>query len=187
MRRMFVLHQNSGGIGNLGNPSPLPSRFPSILSVLGKSLGHGGWISQYLPRFGGTRIQSLIWCKITDLVEAYFPSFYTLPLCTLVLGGIWTRELLILWPPDHYLACLTSPTHLIQFIQHFVSSMKLCSNSAEAVSLIWFMRLKCRFPAIYGPRCGILNRGFLLTRMRAESTSSDESSGVKTLRPDVDS
>ena len=35
---------------------PRPSRFPS---GLGKSLGRRGWISQYLPRLGGARIQSL--------------------------------------------------------------------------------------------------------------------------------
>ena len=38
---MSVLHQNSGVIGN---PSPLPLRFPSTsrnLLGLGKSLGHG--------------------------------------------------------------------------------------------------------------------------------------------------
>ena len=37
----------------LGNPSPPPSTFPSTLE---KSLGRRGWISQYLPRFGGARI-----------------------------------------------------------------------------------------------------------------------------------
>ena len=34
---------------------PRLSRFPSGLR---KSLGRRGWISQYLPRFGGARIQS---------------------------------------------------------------------------------------------------------------------------------
>ena len=36
---------------------PRPSRFPSgnILGV-GKSLKHWGWISQYLPHFGGAQI-----------------------------------------------------------------------------------------------------------------------------------
>ena len=38
---MSVLHQNSG---------------VSKVSGLGKSLGHQGWISQYLPRLGGARI-----------------------------------------------------------------------------------------------------------------------------------
>ena len=38
---------------------PRPSRFPSgNLSGLRKSLRRRGWISQYLPRFGGARIQS---------------------------------------------------------------------------------------------------------------------------------
>ena len=45
----------------LGNPSPTPERFPETLKI---SLGSqeivgdgGGWISQYLPRFAGSRIQ----------------------------------------------------------------------------------------------------------------------------------
>ena len=67
MRRMSVLHQNSGGIGK-SIPSALkislePRDFPRAspsgnLSGLGKSLGRRGWISQYLPRFGRARIQS---------------------------------------------------------------------------------------------------------------------------------
>ena len=66
MRRMSVLHQNSGGIGK-SIPSALeisldPRDFPRAspsgnLSGLGKSLGRRGWISQYLPRFGGAWIQ----------------------------------------------------------------------------------------------------------------------------------
>ena len=64
MRRMSVLHQNSGGIGK-SIPSALeisldPRDFPRAspsgnLSGLGKSLGRRGWISQYLPSFGGVR------------------------------------------------------------------------------------------------------------------------------------
>ena len=47
------------------NPSLDPRDFPRAspsgnLSGLGKSLGRGGWISQYLPRFGGARIQCLL-------------------------------------------------------------------------------------------------------------------------------
>ena len=41
----------------LGNPSPPSSRFPTILEI---SLGRRGWISQYLPHFGGARIQSIL-------------------------------------------------------------------------------------------------------------------------------
>ena len=38
------------------------------LSGLGKSLGHLGWISQYLTRFDGARIQcSMIFTKILSL------------------------------------------------------------------------------------------------------------------------
>ena len=65
--RMSVLHQDSGGIGK-SIPSALeisldPRDFPRAspsgnLSGLGKSLGRRGWISQYLPRLGGARIQS---------------------------------------------------------------------------------------------------------------------------------
>ena len=67
MRRMSVLHQNSGGIG-ISIPSALeisldPRDFPRAspsgnLSGLRKYLGRRGWISQYLSRFGGARIQS---------------------------------------------------------------------------------------------------------------------------------
>ena len=62
MNRMAILHKNSGV---LGDQPPLPSRFPSTLEIslrlrLGKSLGHRGWISQYLPCFDGARIHSLI-------------------------------------------------------------------------------------------------------------------------------
>ena len=66
MRRMSVLHQNSGGIGK-SIPSALkisldPRDFPRAspsgnLSGLGKSLGRRGWISQFLPRLGGARTQ----------------------------------------------------------------------------------------------------------------------------------
>ena len=45
----------------LENPSPPSSRFPS---TLGKSLGRRGWISQYLPSFGGTRIH----CENEDVI-----------------------------------------------------------------------------------------------------------------------
>ena len=64
--RLSVLHQNSGGIGK-SIPSALqisldPRDFPRAspsgnLSGLGKSFGRRGWISQYLPRLGGARIQ----------------------------------------------------------------------------------------------------------------------------------
>ena len=38
------------------DPRDLPRATPSgNLSGLGKSLGRQGWISQYLPRFGGAR------------------------------------------------------------------------------------------------------------------------------------
>ena len=43
------------------------------LSGLGKFLGHGGWISQYLPRFDGAWIQcvkfeaNILICNIIDL------------------------------------------------------------------------------------------------------------------------
>ena len=66
--RLSVLHQNSGGIGK-SIPSALqisldPRDFPRAspsgnLSGLGKSFGRRGWISQYLPRLGGARIQSI--------------------------------------------------------------------------------------------------------------------------------
>ena len=40
----------------LGNPSPTPERFPEgNLEGRGKSRGRRGWISQYLPSFGGVR------------------------------------------------------------------------------------------------------------------------------------
>ena len=65
--RMSVLHQNSGVIGK-SIPSALeisldPQDFPRAspsgnLSGLGKSLGHQGWISQYLPCLDGGRTQS---------------------------------------------------------------------------------------------------------------------------------
>ena len=68
MKRMSVLHQNSGSIGK-SIPSALeisldsqdfPQASPSRnLLGLGKSIGRRVWISQYLPRFGGARIQSL--------------------------------------------------------------------------------------------------------------------------------
>ena len=44
------------------DPRDFPRASPSgNLSGLGKSLGRRGWISQYLPRFGGARIQSTTW------------------------------------------------------------------------------------------------------------------------------
>ena len=52
MRRMSILHQNPGGIGK-----SIPDA-REISRGFGKSLGRRGWISQYLPRFGGARIQS---------------------------------------------------------------------------------------------------------------------------------
>ena len=45
MNRMAVIHQK------------LESALEMSLSGLGKSLGHRGWISQYLPRFDGAWIQ----------------------------------------------------------------------------------------------------------------------------------
>ena len=61
-----MLHQDEGGIGK-SIPSALqisldPRDFPRAspsgnLSGLGKSFGRRGWISQYLPRLGGARIQ----------------------------------------------------------------------------------------------------------------------------------
>ena len=81
MRRMSVLHQNSGGIGK-SIPSALeisldPRDFPRAspsgnLSGLGKSLGRRGWISQYLPRFGGAGIHSWLqqwWTNLTPAVD----------------------------------------------------------------------------------------------------------------------
>ena len=40
---------------------------------LKKSLGHQGWISQYLPRFGGARIQSLVSSGQVFLLEDFHP------------------------------------------------------------------------------------------------------------------
>ena len=87
MRRMSVLHQNSGGIGK-SIPSALkisldPRDFPRAspsgnLSGLGKSLGRRGWISQYLPRFDGARIQSCILLYIW-LDSFLAPLIITLP------------------------------------------------------------------------------------------------------------
>ena len=67
-----VLHQDEGGIGK-SIPSALqisldPRDFPwaspsGNLSGLGKSFGRQGWISQYLPRLSGARIQSLQCCS----------------------------------------------------------------------------------------------------------------------------
>ena len=60
MNRMAVVHQNSGVIGKSTpllislDPQDIPRAAPS---GLGKSLGHRGWISQYLPRFDGAWIQ----------------------------------------------------------------------------------------------------------------------------------
>ena len=39
----------------MGNQSLLPWRFPSTVNPF----RHQGWISQYLPRFGGARVQHL--------------------------------------------------------------------------------------------------------------------------------
>ena len=48
-----------GDFAPLG-PRDFPRALPSgNLSGLGKSLGRRGWIFQYLPRFGGARIQHL--------------------------------------------------------------------------------------------------------------------------------
>ena len=47
VERMFILHQNSGGIGK---------SIPSILDISSTLLGCRGWISQYLLCFGGARI-----------------------------------------------------------------------------------------------------------------------------------
>ena len=53
-----VHHPNEGGIGK---STPLPSRFPSTIEMsLGKSRGHRGWISQYLPRLDGARIKGIV-------------------------------------------------------------------------------------------------------------------------------
>ena len=55
MNRMAVLHQNSGDIDK-STPFSLQISL-GLPSGLGKSLGHRGWISQYLPRFDGAWIQ----------------------------------------------------------------------------------------------------------------------------------
>ena len=85
MRRMSVLHQNSGGIGK-SIPSALeisldPRDFPRAspsgnLSGLGKSLGRRGWISQYLPRLGGARIQYIYVAQILSSMAANRPLSY---------------------------------------------------------------------------------------------------------------
>ena len=63
---MFLLHQNSGGIGKSIpstfeislHPRDFPLALPSgNLLDLKKSVGRRAWISQYLLRFGGARIQ----------------------------------------------------------------------------------------------------------------------------------
>ena len=59
-QNVSVLHQNEGGIGKSipkaqeisGDPRAKPE---GILEGQGKSRGKRGWISQYLPRFGGIR------------------------------------------------------------------------------------------------------------------------------------
>ena len=71
MRRMSVLHQNSGGIGK-SIPSTLQiSLDRQDFSGLEKSLGRRGSISQYLPRFGGARIQSNL---LTQLIATFLQN-----------------------------------------------------------------------------------------------------------------
>ena len=41
-----------------------PQDFPSSLRI---SLGHRGWLSQYLPRFDGARIQ---YDRVSDVLES---------------------------------------------------------------------------------------------------------------------
>ena len=87
----------SGGIGksvpsalNISlDPRDLPVASPSgNLSGPGKSLGCRGWISQYLPRLGGARIQPKnIYSTIFYISGATMPTSYPLrhfclcPLC----------------------------------------------------------------------------------------------------------
>ena len=56
--RAGILHPSALEI-SLGLRPREISRVSGNLPGLGKSLGRQGWISQYLPRFGGARIQSL--------------------------------------------------------------------------------------------------------------------------------
>ena len=54
-RIVSVLHQNEGGIGKSIPDAREISLDPRNLSGLRKSLGRRGWISQYLPSFGGVQ------------------------------------------------------------------------------------------------------------------------------------
>ena len=65
-----------------------PSTFPSgHLSGLRKSLEHWGWISQYLPRFGGARIQ----CHIVTHVCCKFQGLCS-PSETRMVGVLWDSD-----------------------------------------------------------------------------------------------
>ena len=80
--RLSVLHQNSGGIGK-SIPSALqisldPRDFPRAspsgnLSGLGKSFGLRGWISQYLPSFGGVPTFSHHQSFCREWIRKFFP------------------------------------------------------------------------------------------------------------------
>merc|ERR1712208_2826 len=78
---MSVLCQNSGDIGKSTpsaleislNPQDFPRASPSgNLSGLGKSLGHQGWISQYLRSLDGGRTQSNLKYRIKFSQEIEF-------------------------------------------------------------------------------------------------------------------
>ena len=60
----------------LGNPSPTSKRFPETREISrgrGKSQGRRGWISQYLPRFGGARTFSHHQSSYREWIRKSFP------------------------------------------------------------------------------------------------------------------
>ena len=76
----YMINTDSVSYYDPYDPRDFPRALPSgNLSGLGKSFGRRGWISQYLPRLGGARIQSppcITWTN--NALSATFPNICSL-------------------------------------------------------------------------------------------------------------
>ena len=112
------------------NPSPPPSRFPSTLenlSGLGKSLGIRGWISQYLPRFGGAQIH----CVCTACMYIYMGMGPQGGLCTDCMCISEHMSYVILYM--HVCVWFTQ-TYTVQCQPHTYTVWRVCIHRAAQIS-----------------------------------------------------
>ena len=160
----------------LGNPSPPPLRFPSgNLSGLGKSFGRRGWISQYLPRFGGARIQYvikghqmfLLWICI-----AYHCILYMDPSpqrrgsycdCNLILCPSLPLPHIPHMPPDHFPSLLWLKSEQLWVGKETASNgkWKVASNSWQTTTPSFFYQSEAQLPPAWlkdkTDGCGVLD------------------------------